>query len=86
LDVYLAVYEVPNKVNTDQANHLGELREGKVGLSDSESSPIGIMFGNSKKPVINAQRKSATTMAAGANSQIPTCQRCGSEKIWFEES
>ena len=57
--------------------------EGKVGLqSDSESSSPRIIFGNSEKPVLNVPCKSDKTIAAGTNSQIPSCPRCGSGRVW----
>jgi len=61
-------------------NKVGVEGEGIVGLqSDSEGSLPRIIFGSSENPVLNAQGKSATTNAAGAYSQIPTCPRSGSE-------
>ena len=53
-------------------------------MQDSESSSPRIIFGNSEKPVLNAPGKSVTTIAAGANSQIPPCPRCNSGRVWAD--
>ena len=51
-------------------------------LSESEKSSPSDIFGSLEKPVINAQCKSVPTMTSGANSQIPSCPRCRSSRVW----